>query len=63
LLLAFFLKEIGPSVYIGAAVLMAAIGIGACWIPARRASRIDPAITMRSSPGPIPSEAAIGTCD
>jgi predicted permease len=27
---------------------MAAIGIVACWIPARRAARIDPAITMRS---------------
>jgi len=27
---------------------MAAIGIGACWIPALRAARIDPAITMRS---------------
>lgn len=29
------------------AVVMAAIGIGACWLPARRASRVDPAITMR----------------
>jgi len=27
---------------------MAAIGIGACWIPAARAARIDPAIAMRS---------------
>jgi len=27
---------------------MAAIGIAACWIPALRAARIDPAITMRS---------------
>jgi ABC-type antimicrobial peptide transport system permease subunit len=30
------------------AVTMAAIGIVACWIPALRAARIDPAITMRS---------------
>ena len=29
------------------AVLMATIGIVACWIPAIRAARIDPAITMR----------------
>jgi ABC-type lipoprotein release transport system permease subunit len=29
-------------------VMMAAIGTGACWIPALRAARIDPAITMRS---------------
>jgi hypothetical protein len=26
---------------------MAAIGIGACWLPAVRAASIDPAITMR----------------
>jgi ABC-type lipoprotein release transport system permease subunit len=32
----------------GVALLMAAIGLGACWIPAVRAARIDPAITMRS---------------
>jgi putative ABC transport system permease protein len=29
------------------AVLMLAIGIAACWLPALRASKIDPAITMR----------------
>ncbi|HJQ65400.1 MAG TPA: ABC transporter permease [Gemmatimonadales bacterium] len=38
-----------PTTFIGVAVLMAAIGIVACWIPAVRAARIDPAITMRSS--------------
>ena len=38
-----------PVTLIGVAVVMAAIGIVACWIPARRAARIDPAITMRSS--------------
>jgi predicted permease len=37
-----------PATFIGVAVLMAAIGIVACWIPAHRAARIDPAITMRS---------------
>jgi predicted permease len=37
-----------PATFVGVAVLMAAIGIGACWIPALRAARIDPAITMRS---------------
>ena len=29
--------------------MMAAIGIVACWIPALRAARIDPAITMRAA--------------
>ena len=38
-----------PTTFIGVMVLMAAIGIVACWIPAVRAARIDPAITMRSS--------------
>ena len=37
-----------PATLIGVAVTMAVIGIGACWIPAARAARIDPAITMRS---------------
>jgi putative ABC transport system permease protein len=38
-----------PVTFAGVAVLMAVIGIFACWIPALRAARIDPAITMRSS--------------
>jgi putative ABC transport system permease protein len=37
-----------PITLIGVAIVMGAIGIVACWIPARRAARIDPAITMRS---------------
>jgi ABC-type antimicrobial peptide transport system permease subunit len=37
-----------PVTFVGVAVMMAAIGIGACWIPARRAAQIDPAIAMRS---------------
>jgi predicted permease len=37
-----------PITLIGVAVMMAAIGIVACWIPALRAARIDPVITMRS---------------
>jgi ABC-type antimicrobial peptide transport system permease subunit len=37
-----------PVTFIGVALLMALIGMVACWIPALRASRIDPAITMRS---------------
>ncbi len=32
----------------GVALVMAAIGIVACWVPAARAARIDPAITMRA---------------
>ncbi len=38
-----------PVTFVGVAALMAAIGIGACWVPALRAARIDPAITMRAA--------------
>jgi len=31
------------------ALIMAVVGIGACWIPAFRAARIDPAIALRAS--------------
>ncbi len=37
-----------PVTLIGVAVLMGAIGIVACWVPALRAARIDPAIAMRA---------------
>jgi len=37
-----------PITLVGVIATMAVMGIGACWIPALRASRIDPAITMRS---------------
>ncbi|HVT39948.1 MAG TPA: ABC transporter permease [Gemmatimonadaceae bacterium] len=37
-----------PVTFIGVVVMMAAIGVGACWIPALRAAQVDPAITMRS---------------
>jgi putative ABC transport system permease protein len=37
-----------PTTLVAVALMMAAIGIVACWIPAARAARIDPAIAMRS---------------
>ena len=30
------------------AIVMAAVGIGACWIPAIRAGRVDPAVALRA---------------
>jgi ABC-type antimicrobial peptide transport system permease subunit len=38
-----------PLTFVAVAVGMAIIGIAACWIPALRAARIDPAITMRTA--------------
>jgi predicted lysophospholipase L1 biosynthesis ABC-type transport system permease subunit len=37
-----------PVTFVGVAVVMGVIGIVACWIPALRAARVDPAITMRA---------------
>jgi putative ABC transport system permease protein len=36
-----------PATLFGVAVAMAAIGLGACWLPALRAARIDPAVAIR----------------
>jgi predicted permease len=38
-----------PTTLIGVAMVMAAVGVVACWIPARRAAQIDPVISMRSA--------------
>jgi putative ABC transport system permease protein len=37
-----------PVTLLGVAAIMAFIGLVACWVPARRAARIDPAISMRA---------------
>jgi putative ABC transport system permease protein len=37
-----------PITFAGVIVVMAIVGLIACWIPARRAARIDPAIAMRA---------------
>ena len=42
------LKLMQASLIYSFALVMAAIGIAASWIPAIRASRVDPAITMRA---------------
>jgi ABC-type antimicrobial peptide transport system permease subunit len=36
-----------PVTIAGVAAVMLAVGIGACWLPALRAARIDPAIAIR----------------
>ncbi len=36
-----------PAIFLGAPALVAVISIAACWAPARRASKVDPAITLR----------------
>jgi putative ABC transport system permease protein len=36
-----------PLTLIGVVLMMAAVGIGACWLPALRAAKIDPAVAIR----------------
>ena len=36
-----------PITLIGVALMMAGVGIAACWLPARRAAKIDPAVAIR----------------
>jgi len=36
-----------PLTFIAAAVLLSLAGIAACWVPARRATQIDPNVALR----------------
>jgi ABC-type antimicrobial peptide transport system permease subunit len=45
--LIFGLDPRDPSTFIAAAVVLAAVGALAAWLPARRASRIDPIEVLR----------------
>ena len=44
----FEVKPVDPVIYAAVSILLAAATILACWIPARRASRIDPIVTLRA---------------
>ncbi len=44
----FEVKAVDPVIYASVSVLLASAAVLACWIPARRAARVDPMITLRA---------------
>ena len=44
----FEVKAIDPAIYGVVSILLAAAALLAGWIPARRASRVDPIVTLRA---------------
>jgi len=41
-------EALDPLAFVGTTLLLASSALGACWIPARRATRVDPIITLRA---------------
>jgi ABC-type antimicrobial peptide transport system permease subunit len=46
--LLFGVSRLDPMTYLGVTALLLGVSAIACWIPAWRAARVDPAITLRS---------------
>ncbi len=40
-------RPVDPEIFLGVAALLMAVALVACWVPARRAMRVDPIVTLR----------------
>jgi ABC-type antimicrobial peptide transport system permease subunit len=40
-------NAIDPATFVGVSALLCVVAVLACWIPARRASRVDPIVVLR----------------
>ncbi len=46
--LLFGVSRLDPVTYIGVVLILVAVSVIACWVPAQRAARVDPSITLRA---------------
>ena len=43
----FEISPLDPETFGGVAVILGAVGLFACWLPARRAAKVDPMVALR----------------
>jgi len=46
--LLFGISRLDPQTYVEVTGLLLVVSLAACWLPARRAANVDPAITLRA---------------